>query len=235
MVKKLLSIIVFLAFSATAFSQTDSIRKKEWIVKWNPVAAVDVLAFPTIQFAVEKKLSNYLSVQAELGVQAYRNPSGYSNSDSLIVKNSGFKSNVEVRFFPFYCFNRFKKKKYQIHPFIGIHVFYRHNKYNKSDEYILLDDNSIVSEMSDHFGVSKKAYGNGVVVGFQRHFWKHYMFETYVQIGQIDRDIKNTGRNPNIPEGYENDNYGHYFGKDHEEDSGTNENFSVGFRLGYRF
>ena len=63
-----------------------------------------MFSFPTIQFAVEKKLNDNFSVQTEFGYHFY----DFSKSYTEIVKTSGFRLIAEGRF---YIYNYFKKDK----------------------------------------------------------------------------------------------------------------------------
>ena len=237
MTKKNYLIIVAFVLSVNSFSQVeDTIKKKEWIIKWNKTAAIDGASFPTVQFAIEKKINNYFSLQTEFGVQVY----DLGKSDTTIVKASGFRSVAEARLYPLYFLRKAKakNKKHNNHPYIGLQGFYRQNKYTSSNYYYIpVPGNDEGIRFSDYFGVNKKAYGAGVVIGLQLCLGNHFIMEPYIQFGYIYRDIKNTDRDYNFIYNRFKDNGNHDFfgGYDEEEDSGDSENFSLGFRLGYRF
>lgn len=230
---KLWIAIFFIAISSQLFAQEKSTEQKKWIMKWNTTAAVDVFSFPTIQFAVEKKLNDNFSIQTEIGYQFYE----FSKPETSIVKTSGFRLIAEGRFYVFNYFKNDKTKKRKSDGlYTGIQIFYRKNNYNYNQEYYTnqSDYENHINLLSDTFGVKKEVYGTNICLGYQIPF-NNFILEPYVYIGVLKRNIENLEReyNPNI--GHVSADDIHYRGKDLEEESRNDGNFSFGLRLGYKF
>lgn len=229
---KIFCFIIILSFATSAFSQEKK-TESSYILKLNATALIDYFSFPTVQLALEKKLNDNFSVQAEFGLQLYdRHPS----LDTVSVNVNGFKANAEVRFYLFNYYKKDKSKKRNSDGiYVGIQGFYRENKDNRRTEYYIEEISDDITYV-DYFGVIKKIYGANVALGFQKPFGR-FILEPYIYIGLMVRDVKNIDRvyDPNL--GHVEDNGPHdFFGsKDLSESSGNKLNFSLGLRLGYRF
>ncbi len=230
---KLWIVALFILITSQLFAQEKSIEQKKWIIKWNATAAVDAFSFPTVQFAVEKKLNDNFSIQTEVGYQFYE----FSKHYTSIVKTSGFRLIAEGRF---YIFNYFKNDKTKNRKsdglYTGIQMFYRKNNYNYNQEYYVneTDSENNTNLLSDAFGVKKEVYGTNICLGYQIPF-NNFILEPYVYIGILKRNIDNFEREYNSNLGHVAEDNIHYFGKDLEEESRNNGNFSFGLRLGYKF
>ncbi|RZJ99790.1 MAG: hypothetical protein EOO46_21930, partial [Flavobacterium sp.] len=180
-------LVLALHFQSISFSQEKN--QSSWIIKANPIASVDVFSFPTIQFAVEKKLNDSFSVQTEMGYQFY----DFDDTiDTTSVNVGGFKVNAEGRFYIFKYLKKEKSRKNNSDGFYtGIQVFHRENKYNAATSYFLNNTETIL--VKDHFGVIKKAYGLNLALGFQKQF-RRFVMEPYLYIGIMKRIIKNRDR-----------------------------------------
>ncbi|MGX7668269.1 hypothetical protein [Flavobacterium pedocola] len=236
--KKLLFFILFVFVTFSTSAQTEDTKPKNWIVKWNTTAAVDVFSFPTIQFAAERKLNNYFSVQTELGVQLYDLG---KKTDTISVNTSGYRVITEGRF---YFYDYFKKKKADDSNtakekptgiYTGIQVFYRRNSYNYDQSYYRneSDYDTATNMQTDELGVNKEVYGINLCFGYQMSV-QNFVLEPYMYVGGLKRNIKNFDRKYDTNLGHIPKDNIHYFGKDLEEMSGTDGNFSIGFRVGYR-
>ena len=226
----IVDVLIVLTLQNSASAQEVK-EDKSWIVKLNTTALIDVFSFPTIQFAVEKKIVPYIGVQAEAGIQPYFPQS----ADTLSVKNSGMRFMAEGRF---YIFNYLKKDKSVQRKsdglYTGIQVFYRKNSYNDRINYYT--DESHTTEYQDDFGIKKEVYGMNITFGYQIPF-NRFILEPYCYLGFFKRNIKNFNREYNenlghIENGYVHDFSGAY---DLQENSGNAENISVGLRIGYKF
>lgn len=236
--RKFILSLILLLNSLNFFAQTEETKPKNWIVKWNATAAIDAITFPTIQFAIERKLGSYFSVQTEAGIQAY---SFKNNVDTLSVNDSGFRLMAEGRF---YLFNYLKKDKTKKRNsdglYTGIQGFYRENKYNETTTYYKseydFENPETATAFEDNFGVIKKAYGINLALGFQKQFNK-FVIEPHMYLGFMNKKVKNKDREFDENLGHVEDNGNHDFFNhtDKEESSGNYFNFALGFRIGYKF
>jgi hypothetical protein len=228
---KTISLIILFIYSNKSFSQ-DINKQSSWIVKLNTTALIDVFTFPTVQFALEKKINNSFSIQTEVGYQFFDMG---NEIDTVSVKVGGYKINAEGRFY--FC-NYFKndkaKKRNSDGLYTGIQIFYRENKYNESTAYFkdtMYEDNII-----DNYGVIKKIQGVNLIFGFQKQF-NRFIIEPYLHLGLMNRKVKNINREFNEDLGHIENNGPHdffgYYSK--EESSGIDVNLGFGFRVGYRF
>lgn len=221
-------------FSTLAFSQ-EVPNEKTWAVKLNLPQLVDVITFPNVAVSVEKRIKPYLSVIAEFGYQFY---DGTRVPDTTFFKQKGFKTNLELRFYPV---RAFRPHWQGIGWFVGLQGFYRWNQYNASTAYEPLgqeydpERETPYLEYYDNFGVRKKAWGCNFVAGYQHTFFKRFLMEPYIGIGYLKRDIKNYYRTYDALTQQENNGPHDFFSTDLEEDSGSFENFILGFRIGYKF
>lgn len=233
MKNKFLILLILLFFSNEFFSQTEVINNNSWIIKWNTTAAIDVFSFPTIQFAVEKKIKNHFSVQTEYGIQAY----SFNKTDSIFIKTSGHRLMIEGRFYIFSYLKREKSlRKKSDGLYAGVQLFYRKNNYNYSQDYYKSesDYNNHINLISDTFGVKKEVKGMNFCLGYQITF-NNFILEPYTYIGALKRDINNLKREYNPDLGHISSDNIHYAGKDLKEESKKEVNFSFGLRVGYKF
>lgn len=231
---KIIAVFIVLHFQNSTFAQES--KDKKWIVKWNNTAAIDAFSFPTVQFAVERKIGSYFSVQTEAGIQVY---SFRNNADTLSVSDSGFKVMTEGRF---YLFNYLKKDKTKRRKsdgiYTGIQVFYRKNSYNERLDYyrdeISYDNNE--NRISDDYGIKKEVYGINLCLGYQIPIYS-FVLEPYVYIGGFKRNIQNFNRSYDESLGHIEKDDPHPWVRVHDkkEESGNGANFSFGFRVGYKF
>lgn len=233
---KIILVLAVLHFQNNAFAQ-DVKEDKSWIVKLNTTALVDAFSFPTVQFAVEKKINNAFSIQTEMGYQLY----DFRKIDTASVNTNGYKLNAEVRFYPFSYFKKDKTRKSNSDGiYTGLQAFYRKNKYNAHTEYYESEydyqDPVKPASYEDNFGVIKSAYGWNVALGYQKKF-QNLIIEPYLYLGLMTKSVKNKDREYDEDLGHEPNNGPHdYYGYfDLEESSGTDFNFAFGFRIGYQF
>lgn len=230
MKKLLLLIFIFTLKSNTSFAQEKT--TDNWIVKWNATSSIDIFSFPTLQFAVEKKINTFFSVQLESGIQAY----DFRKTDTIFTKTKGVRLITEGRF---YLSSYLKRKKLEIKNskgfYTGIQLFYRKNYYNYTQEYYQneADYENFTNLQSDVLGVKKEVYGFNFCFGYQIPH-KRFIFEPYIYIGTLYRNIKNSNREFNSELGHIANDYVHYYGSDLEEESNNGGNFSFGFRIGYK-
>lgn len=235
--RKIIIFLFLLLFCLDAVAQSEETTSQNWIVKWNATAALDIFSFPTLQFAVERKLGSSFSVQTEAGLQVY----DFRNVDSTFVTTQGYKLNAEIRFYPFSYFKKDKTlKRNSDGIYTGLQAFYRKNSYNAEIRYYKnaydADHPEIATEYTDQFGVNKSAYGWNLAFGYQKQFRK-LVIEPYIYLGLMTKGIKNRDREFDEDLGHEPNNGPHDYHTvfDTEASSGTDFNLAVGLRVGYRF
>lgn len=236
MKQTILSLILLISFNAFTQTEQNSLSEKKWVAKLNITSLIDATSFPTVQFAVERKLNPYFSIQTEAGIQAY---SFRNYADTLSVDNSGFRLITEGRF---YLFNYLKKDKTKKRKsdglYTGIQVFYRKNSYNERF-YYYPDQNSYdnyTNRITDDYGIKKEVYGLNLCFGYQIPI-NNLVLEPYLYIGGLKRNIKNFDRTYDESLGHikEDDIHGFIRFNDEEKKSGRAENIALGFRVGYKF
>jgi hypothetical protein len=224
--KKLLYLLLFLPLFLQAQEKP---KERTWIIKLNVPQLVDVATFPNLMLGVEKKITPYLSANAEFGYQFYN--FGFK-SDSVSFAQKGYKANLELRVYPVKLFNpNYTKKAAGL--FFGFQGFYRWNQYEASAGYDPIGLQSKAKSYTDEFGVRKSALGYNFIFGYQYARYR-VVFEPFIGIGYFNRKIKNYERHFN-PQTQEVD-YGnhHFFGSDVAEDSGDYGNLVLGFRIGFK-
>lgn len=231
----ILTIVFLLNFQNATFAQ--EIQQKKWIVKLNATALLDGFSFPTVQFAVERKLGSYFSAQTEAGIQAYN--LNRNRADTLSVNTSGFRIMAEGRFYPFkYLKNDKAKARKSDGLYTGLQFFYRKNSYNERKYYYLSesDYDNAINKMADDFGIKKEVYGINLCLGYQLPF-KNFIMEPYMYLGFMERTTKNLNREYDKNLGHISAGPTHpaIYIRDLKEESGTTENFSCGVRIGYKF
>lgn len=232
---KLALILILLNFQNITFSQ--EIKEKKWVVKLNTTALVDVFSFPTVQFAMERKIGSYLGIQTEAGIQVYN--LDRRNADTLSVNTSGFRLMAEGRFYPLkYLKNDKSKARKSDGLYTGIQVFYRKNSYNErfyyySDE---ISYENHTNKITDDYGIKKEVYGINLCFGYQIPI-NNLVLEPYVYIGGLKRNIKNFDRSYDVNSGHveADDIHGFIRFNDQKEMSGRDENIAFGLRVGYKF
>jgi len=230
----LLLLVILTSLSIRA--QENEKKESTWTLKMNMPQLVDLFSFPTVQLGAEKKINDYFSVNAEVGLQLYND--AYSDTDTIFLKARGFKANIEGRIY----FIKLFKPGYQKAAggfYCGLQAFYRHNQYTSSLEYYKEYEEEIEDrkEYVDYLGVKKTGYGLNVTLGFQKKVGNHFIFEPYLGIGGLNRIVKNSNREynryiHNLEDGLHFSEY--YDFMDTSESSGWIVNFTMGFRLGYR-
>jgi len=227
--RKLTSFIVILLVYTNIYSQ--DVKNKNWVLKLNAIQLVDVFSFPTLQISAERKINYFLSMNSEFGYQIYENR---QKLDTIFFKPKGFKANVETRIYLSKLFSkRIKSNKSEF--YVGCQLFYRQNQSTNSVDYSPKIDST--KNYSDTFGTKRKVKGVNLTVGYQFSTGKKIVLEPFIGLGFQNKEIKNT----NISYRKEKDFINAYdlsplFQKlNLEESSGNSFDFSMGFRIGYRF
>lgn len=223
-------VIIILTFSMNIFSQ--KLKERKWILKANTTQLIDIFSFPTLQLSAEKKLNQFLSVNAEFGYQVYEFK---TEIDTTILKPKGFKANLELRcYFEKLIKNRNQTKKNEF--YIGMQLFYRQNQKSNSVEYRRIDDEVNSKYYDDSFGVKKSIKGINLTFGDQISISERIILEPYLLFGYMDKKVENfeleykkekhtADRNDGMPL---------LVGFDIAEENKNNVNFGFGLRIGYR-
>jgi Protein of unknown function (DUF3575) len=238
--KKIFTLILIFSLLFSFGQETE--KEKKWIVKTNILSLVDAFSFPTIQLGLERTLTKNLSVNVESGIQLYSFNFPKNKTDTLSIKNGGFKFNIEAR----YYLNNSNKVNYKKNwnSFIAIQAFYRGNNYGSIVNYSIdpnydkpynynQNNNIIVPKLVDEFEVKKSIYGINILVGNQINLIKNVIVEPYFGIGVMDRQVRNFNRSFKNNK-VESQNCNHCFFSDFSEDSGIVLNLTYGFRIGYK-
>ena len=169
--------LFFLLLPYTTFSQSGKV-----IVKFCPLGLTDEVSFPTIQGGLEFGLTKRIAWYNEAGIK-YRN-SYYENTDTSIVKSSGFKLKTEFRYY-------FKKisddqDSYiskSAERYLGANIFYIKDRHNIGVAYYENKDTALYR--FDYIGVNKRVYGLNLLAGMQLHFprIKRLLFDVYAGFG----------------------------------------------------
>ncbi|MFT3796375.1 DUF3575 domain-containing protein [Flavobacterium sp.] len=230
MKKVLLFLLIPTALLAQEITpKPETSNEHSWAIKFNPLQAVDVFAFPTLTIGVEKRINRWFSLNAEAGYQCYKIE---DDPKIVIYKQRGFKVNVEARSYVISMLNPNATKKAS-GLFVGLQPFLRRNQYTADDARYLPENHEI--KFVDVFGVRKTSYGLNVSVGYQKAT-RHFIFEPYFAAGYMYRDIKNSGSgtyndNSVYIQEYEEFNVSY----DDSEESGHTGNLTLGIRFGYIF
>lgn len=227
--KILLFLLIPIGLFAQEIPQRQEIKnERTWSVKLNVLQLVDAFAFPVVMVGTEKRINRWFSLNAEAGYQFY---DGDKDPEMIIYKQRGVKANIEARSYVISMFNPNATKKARGF-FAGIQFFYRQNQYTATDSYYDPDIDTPQETIYDRYGVRKTAYGFNICAGYQKAS-RHFLFEPYLAIGGMYRDVNNTQRIDNT--GLQ-ENYSEYFlHNDKSEDSGFTGNFTAGIRFGYIF
>jgi hypothetical protein len=228
--------ITLFYFPILGFSQEIE-NQKPWVIKLNAFALIDDSSFPTVEFAIEKRIKKYYSLQLEAGLQFYETESQGHTTDTLNVKVGGYRLRVEGRYYFLNYIRRDKRRiKFVDGLFLGVQGIYRKNKYNESFEY---DKNPYSNYFPkeyfvDSFGVIKTVYGINGTFGFQLPI-HNFIIEPQIFLGAVYRKIENINRI--YP--YDPNERGTFFEasyrKNLSEFSGLTPNVAIGLHFGYRF
>jgi len=229
--KKNLVFFCFLLVSK-ALAQEPEPKSKTWIAGIDALQLVDVMNYPTLKLFVEKKITPAFSIVAAGGFQLYE---PYKNYDTLYIKASGFKLDLEARAYVLKMINPQRDAK-SAGLFVGLQGFYRENKFTGNADYIKIGEkpnDELTTRYTEDFGVRKKVIGANITSGWQKSF-RSFVFEPSIGFGIMDRKIKNNDLsfNPAIEEfDY---NHGNGIPRTHDK-SGTAFNLSLSFKVGYQF
>ena len=224
-------IIVLLNICILSFAQPSE-KKPDWILKWNPTSSIDIFSFPTVQFSMEKKITDYVSLIAEFGYQCY----DFRQMDTTFLAPKGFKCNIEGRFY-LSKISHSSLAGLMEGTYIGIQPFIRRNQYTTGISY--LTDPDTIHYKSDDFGVKKFIYGINCIMGMQRTMSSRLIVDLYLGIGILNRLIKNGNRQYNVNLGEHIASRGPDFNprileKNLSEQSGFGVNLTFGLRLGIK-
>ena len=180
--KKIITIII-LIFSLNTFSQ--KLKELNWILKLNTTQLIDVFSYPTFQLSVERKINPYFSINAEVGYQIY----DLIKTDSIFLKPTGFKTNIEGRIYPFKLLNN-RTKSNSGELYIGLQLSYRANQSTNVVEYSPKSDSTKMYR--DYFGTKRTAKGFNITIGSQISVSKKIILEPFIGFGLLSRNIKNS-------------------------------------------
>jgi len=212
-------------------------EERTWILKSDQLALLNGFTFPTVQFSLEKKISDHFSIAPELGVQLYS--FNTYRPDTVFVKPGGYRAGIELR-----CYDPFglllgkkKKSESQNGYYLSLNLFYRQNRYNSSVAYMKSGVTDTI--YSDCFWGRKKAMGINLLFGVQKNMGRRLVIDLYGGLGLLSRKIKNFSREydavndeQDLPMDLTID--GVLTSAGLEENSGVIPNLTLGIRLGLR-
>lgn len=226
-------LLLFLLAPVCCVAQQQS-NLRNAILKLNLIAAADVNTFPTLQLAYEKQVAKYISLQGEAGYQQY----SFFKNDTSFVHPSGFKANVELRFYNITPM----RGRQQEQPanltglYAAVNLFYRQSKDNRALLYYHKSDSI---PLKDYFYGTKKVFGANALLGYQHDVSKRLVLDFYAGIGIINRtarehnldynaqkDVLTNAIDVNVNDALNNSYRSKY--------NGWMANVSVGIRLGLR-
>jgi hypothetical protein len=158
-----------------------------FLVKLAPLAAIDVVSFPTITGGVEVHLAPQFSMYNEVGIR-YRK-GWYEKPDTNFVSPSGFKVKSEFRYY--FQEGNISYKKFHGH-YVAMNAFYTNHKYNTVIDYNAGDYSGY--DLKDGIGVTKTVWGLNALWGWQDDIGKYFMFEVYEGLGIRFRNYKTTNQ-----------------------------------------
>jgi hypothetical protein len=167
--------------------KSHSFPDARFLVKLAPLAAIDVVSFPTITAGVEVHLAPHFSMYNEVGIR-YRK-GWYEKPDTNFVSPGGFKLKSEFRYY--FQEGNLSYKKFHGH-YIAMNGFYTNHKYNTVIDYNAGDYSAY--DLKDGIGVTKTVWGLNALWGWQDNIGKHFMFEVYEGIGVRFRNYKTTNQ-----------------------------------------
>ena len=189
-------LIALLLLPYVCIAQKKTIRlERPYIVKLNLTSLTDGLTFPTLQLSVEKKVTNNISISAETGLQLYELST--IRNDTFFIKPQGYKGSVEVRYYPLLNAKHLARKPYKIRrvqPYGGINLGYRQNKFNSSLDYTKPANDLVYHDCL--WGV-KKVSAINLVVGVEGRLSNRLVFDGYIRMGAINRQVTNYNREYN--------------------------------------
>ncbi len=226
---------LFISILLPALGSSQS-KPDKWALKFNATAFIDIFSFPTLQFGVERKLNDRMSVQVELGFQPYSN---HSNIDTTFLKDTGYKLMVELRHY-FGAEIKMSADESRQSGMMGIYFsgqfFHTQNTYNASQSYFDIASTTFPSGGIDFFTVKRSKLGGRVLFGRQGKIFSRFIYDTYIGLGGVVTEITNAHRefDPAVHGKVECIDFC-FDRKELSEESGPSVSFSYGIRLGYVF
>lgn len=228
---KLKFVFFFVLWFSFSFAQKIQTKESSWNAKIDMLQLVDVASFPTLKLTVEKKITPKFAVLLGGGFQLYE---PYPNNDTIQMKATGFKIDMEART---YILKVLNPQRYTQSGgiFVGIQGLYRENKFAGGADYKRKNDdpNAAVPTFSDEFGVKKKIFGANITSGWQKSL-RRFVFEPSVGLGIMNRKITNTEMAFNSATDRFHYNHGNGIPRT-ENKSGNYFNLSLSFKIGYQF
>lgn len=223
-------LFLLLILSSSFFVKAQEMEKKRtWNVKTNVTSLIDIFSFPTVQFALGKRISEHVSVNIEAGNQFYKIP----EVDTVLLVQKGYKLNADCRFY-FSHLLKYKIFEKLNGSYIGIQGYYRKNQYTSSFSYHPNNDTLTVFE--DRFGVKKTVWGFNCLFGYELIYQNRFICDVYLGIGFRNKKIINTDRqftDNYVLTGTDMVPYFQY--SNLSESSGQYANITFGVRIGYLF
>ena len=211
-------------------------QNKNFVFKFCPLALIDDFSFPTIQGGLEIRLSKRITWYNEFGIK-YRQ-SSFEVSDTSFLKSYGLKIKTEIRYYLSQIVGIENTNNSMSGFYIGANIFYNRDCHNSKIEYYLKKDSTNL--LVDNFAVKKNVFGANFILGLQEPVWNNFLIDLYAGLGFRLRSITNNHREYDPDKDYTigpiEFNYGAIRDDiDMLEGFSSTLNFTLGFRLCYRF
>jgi hypothetical protein len=193
-------------------------------VTFCPLAAADVISFPTIQAGLEYRSGGHFSWYNEFGVEYLSG--GVDRADTIILRPRGIKAKTELRYY-------FRPECY-----FGLNAFLTSDAHNTGTAYFDTLNPSTIQTTS--FGVHKKVLGWNLVYGWKEPLSRRFWVDCYIGVGARYRYIRTVDDQLNtydrVPLSVDVPNLSSMRIKtDMTVGWSTVPNFTLGVRLIYRF
>jgi hypothetical protein len=193
-------------------------------VTFCPLAAADVISFPTIQAGLEYKPAGHFSLYNEFGVEYL--PSGVDRADTVILRPHGIKAKTELRYY-------FGPESY-----FAVNAFLTSDAHNTGTAYF--DALNPLTLQTTSFGVHKNVLGWNVLYGWKESLGGRFWIDCYAGVGMRFRYIRTVDDQLNgydrVPLSIDEPNLPSMQIKtDMTGGWSTAPNFTLGVRLVYRF
>ncbi len=220
---KLTPVIIFLFFAVAVSAQRNGP-----VLKFNTLALIDDVSFPTIQAGLETMLNEKWSWYNEAGIKYRRSLS--ESRDTSFIGTRGFKLKSEIRHYL-----RDNLAPYGLYA--GFNLFYTNDKHHTSVVYTRPTE---TIDREDIFAVRKQVYGFNFLVGAQKLWRSGLVTDFYAGVGLRYRNyvVSHLEYNPRVDSVHSGPDYN--FGTERiiseaEDRDGFMANFTIGLRMGFRF
>ena len=161
--------VLLLLIAFDAYAQQSKVS-----VTFCPLAAADVISFPTIQAGLEYKPAGHFSWYNEIGMEYL--PGDVDRADTVILRAHGIKAKTELRYY------------FWPESYFAVNAFLTSDAHNTGTAY--LDTLNPSTLQTTSFGVHKYVLGWNLVYGLRLPLSKRFWIDCYGGVGARYRDIR---------------------------------------------